>query len=155
MVMKTNAGYGDKGNMVKQAVGLFATHTARNTTMSRLTGKMPAGTAGAEATIRNQTSAHMPIVRSQDLGKGTGDEITFVVEDHGRGIPDEYLQAVFERFESRNNGSRRRGPGLGLSIVKSFVELHGGVVEISSEVGTGTKVTCHLPLAPALAHAAE
>ena len=77
MVMKTNAGYGDKGNMVKQAVGLFATHTARNTTMSRLTGKMPAGTAGAEATIRNQTSSHMPIVRSQDLGKGTGDEITF------------------------------------------------------------------------------
>ena len=57
MVMKTNAGYGDPKNMVKQAVGLFATHTARNTTMSRLTGKMPAGTAGAEATIRNQTSA--------------------------------------------------------------------------------------------------
>ena len=77
MVMKTNAGYGDKGNMVKQAVGLFATHSARNSTMSRLTGKMPAGTAGAEATIRNQTSAHMPIVRSQDLGKGQGDEITF------------------------------------------------------------------------------
>ncbi|MDD2978133.1 DUF4043 family protein [Aquabacterium sp.] len=78
MVMKTNAGYGDKGNMVKQAVGLFATHMNRNSTvMSRLIGKMPAGTAGAESTIRNQTSAHMPIVRSQDLGKGTGDEVTF------------------------------------------------------------------------------
>ena len=82
-------------------------------------------------------------------------ELIFEVTDNGHGIPPDYLDTVFERFESRNNGSRRRGPGLGLSIVKSFVELHGGVVEISSEVGTGTKVTCHLPLAPALAHAAE
>ena len=78
MVMKTNAGYGDKGNMIKQAVGLFATHMNRNSTvMSRLIGKMPAGTAGAESTIRNQTTQHMPIVRCQDLGKGTGDEVTF------------------------------------------------------------------------------
>ena len=57
MVMKTNAGYGDKGNMVKQAVGLFATHTARNTTMSRLTGKMPAGTAGAGRGLIRKSAA--------------------------------------------------------------------------------------------------
>jgi signal transduction histidine kinase len=62
---------------------------------------------------------------------------------------------VFDRFESRNNGSRRRGPGLGLPIVKSFVELHHGTVEIASAVGRGTTVTCRLPLNPALAEAAE
>ena len=78
MVMKTNSGYGDKGNMIKQAVGLFATHMTRNSTvMSRLTGKMPAGTAGAESTIRQQSTSHMPIVRCQDLSKGSGDEVTF------------------------------------------------------------------------------
>jgi len=76
--MKTNSGYGDKGNMIKQAVGLFATHMSRNSTvMSRLTGKMPAGTAGAESTIRQQSTSHMPIVRCQDLSKGSGDEVTF------------------------------------------------------------------------------
>ena len=78
----------------------------------------------------------------------TGDEITFVVEDQGRGIPDEYLQAVFERFESRTNGARRRGPGLGLSIVKSFVELHGGTVRIETGERRGTTVICTFPDAP-------
>lgn len=77
MPTKTNAAYGDKTNMVQQAVGLFATHMQRNSTMSRLTGKMQTGTAGAEATLRKQTTQHMPIVRCQDLGKKTGDEVTF------------------------------------------------------------------------------
>ena len=74
---KTNASYGDKTNMVQQAVGLFATHMQRNSTLNRLTGKMPKGTAGANATLRKQTTQHMPIVRCQDLGKGRGDEVTF------------------------------------------------------------------------------
>ena len=74
---KTNSAYGDKTNMVQQAVGLFATHMQRNSTLNRLTGKMPKGTAGANATLRKQTTQHMPIVRCQDLGKGRGDEVTF------------------------------------------------------------------------------
>lgn len=74
---KTNAGYGDKTNMLQQAVGLFATHMQRNSTLNRLTGKMPKGVAGANATLRKQTTQHMPIVRCQDLGKGRGDEVTF------------------------------------------------------------------------------
>lgn len=74
---KTHAGYGDKTNMVQQAVGLFATHMQRNSTLNRLTGKMPKGVAGANATLRKQTTQHMPIVRCQDLSKGRGDEVTF------------------------------------------------------------------------------
>lgn len=77
MATKTHAAYGDKKNMVVQAAGLFATHMNRNGTMQKLTGKMPKGTAGAEATLRKQTTQHMPIVQVQDLGKGTGDEVTF------------------------------------------------------------------------------
>lgn len=77
MTGKTHAAYGDKTNMVQQAVGLFATHMQRNSTLNRLTGKMPAGIAGAEATLRKQTTLHMPIVRCQDLSKGKGDEVTF------------------------------------------------------------------------------
>jgi len=74
---KTHARYGDPKNMVQQAAGLFATHMQRNTTLNRLTGKMPKGTAGATATLRKQSTQHMPIVRCQDLGKGRGDEVTF------------------------------------------------------------------------------
>lgn len=77
MTNKTNTGYGDKGAMVQQAAGLFAAHMTRNSTLNRLTGKMPKGTAGAVATLRKQSSQHMPIVTCQDLGKGTGDEVTF------------------------------------------------------------------------------
>ena len=73
----TNAAYGDRTNMIKQAVGLFATHMQRSGIMNLLAGKMPAGEAGAEATLRKQTDSNMPIVRVQDLGKKTGDELTF------------------------------------------------------------------------------
>ena len=50
---------------------------------------------------------------------------------------------------------RRRGAGLGLSIVKSLVELHGGDVDIRSEEGKGTTATVRLPVAAAAAAAAE
>ena len=56
--------------------------------------------------------------------------IAFSVEDQGVGIPEDYQQTVFDRFESRPHGSRHRGTGLGLSIVKSLAELHGGTVTL-------------------------
>lgn len=77
MPSKTHAAYGDSTNMIQQAVGLFAAHMQRNSTIARLTGKMPKGTAGAEATIRKQSSATLPIVRCQDLTKQKGDEVSF------------------------------------------------------------------------------
>ena len=72
--------------------------------------------------------------------------LAFTVEDQGVGIPEEYQQVVFDRFESRTQGSRHRGAGLGLSIVKSLAELHGGTVTLASEPGRGTRVTVYLPL---------
>ena len=50
-------------------------------------------------------------------------------------------------FETDSMGSQHRGTGLGLSLVRSFVELHGGAVTIDSEVGRGTTVTCVFPTA--------
>jgi signal transduction histidine kinase len=75
-------------------------------------------------------------------------ELVFKVTDNGRGIPPEVLERVFERFESHTAGSRHRGVGLGLSIVRAFMELHGGKVFIDSVPGEGTTVTCVFP-APA------
>ena len=72
--------------------------------------------------------------------------ITFSVTDRGPGIPPEVKDKVFDWFESHANGSRHRGAGLGLSLVRSFVELHGGKVRIDSAVGRGTTVSCDFPL---------
>jgi signal transduction histidine kinase len=72
--------------------------------------------------------------------------LAFTVEDQGCGIPEDYQSTVFDRFESRSNGSSHRGAGLGLTIVKSLVELHGGTVMLSSTPGRGTHVRALLPL---------
>ncbi|MDH7797379.1 MULTISPECIES: PAS domain-containing sensor histidine kinase [unclassified Beijerinckia] len=73
------------------------------------------------------------------------DEIVFKVSDEGRGMPPEVLDRIFNRLENNNIGTRHRGAGLGLSIVRSFVELHGGRVQIESAPGEGTIVTCFFP----------
>jgi signal transduction histidine kinase len=73
------------------------------------------------------------------------DELVFKVSDRGRGIPPEALEKVFDRFESNPAGARHRGAGLGLSMVKALVDLHGGRVTIDSVVGEGTVVTCVFP----------
>ena len=72
------------------------------------------------------------------------------VSDTGAGIPAEALPRVFDRFfrvdssRSQNSG----GTGLGLAIVKSIALLHGGNVEIHSQLGQGTRVTLSMPLQP-------
>jgi signal transduction histidine kinase len=74
------------------------------------------------------------------------DAVAFAVTDHGPGIPAEIGDKVFERFETHALGQGHRGAGLGLSIVRSFVALHGGTVTLDSAVGHGTTVTCAFPL---------
>ena len=72
--------------------------------------------------------------------------VIFAVTDSGPGIPPDVKDKVFDWFESHSNGSRHRGAGLGLSLVRSFVELHGGKVHVDSVVGKGTTVTCDFPI---------
>ena len=78
------------------------------------------------------------------------DAVVFKVSDQGRGIPPDVLDKVFDRFQSNTVGSRHRGVGLGLSLVKSLVELHDGRVLIDSAMGEGTTVTCIFPGRPSL-----
>jgi signal transduction histidine kinase len=73
------------------------------------------------------------------------EDVAFSVSDKGPGIPPEMLEKVFNWFETNSLGSHHRGSGIGLSLVRSFVELHGGAVAIDSSVGKGTTVTCTFP----------
>jgi len=80
------------------------------------------------------------------LAERRSDAVVFSVTDHGPGIPAETKDKVFDWFETDSMGSQHRGPGLGLSLVRSFVELHGGTVTIDSSPGQGTTVTCVFPV---------
>jgi signal transduction histidine kinase len=84
-----------------------------------------------------------------------GGMIQFRVEDQGCGIAEDFQAAAFERFESRSSGAGHRGPGLGLSIVKSLVELHGGSVGLVSRPGQGTVVSVMFPVVQARSSASQ
>ena len=70
------------------------------------------------------------------------------IRDTGMGIPSTDLENVFTPFQKiqSKKAQRRSGAGLGLTLVKSIVELHGGSVAIESKEGAGTLVTCRLPI---------
>jgi signal transduction histidine kinase len=76
----------------------------------------------------------------------TEGEVVLWVIDTGIGIPESEQQRIFQRFYKSRNGGRHPGAGLGLSLVRSFIELHGGRVELRSVPDQGTSVTCVLPL---------
>jgi signal transduction histidine kinase len=82
------------------------------------------------------------------------DEAEIMIADHGIGLPPRALAYLFQPFFTQFDSSRhssgdfgfnKRGLGLGLSIVKQFVELHGGRVSAESAVDEGTRVTIRLP----------
>lgn len=74
------------------------------------------------------------------------DGITLAVSDTGRGIPLEDQQRVLGAFERAGPASgNSTGAGLGLALVRRFVELHGGKVTLESTIGKGTTIRCFLP----------
>lgn len=75
-------------------------------------------------------------------------QVGFKVQDQGEGIPTEELSTVWGKFVRGHSQSHKsKGTGLGLYLVKYFVELHAGRVTLQSELGRGTTVGFYLPLA--------
>jgi signal transduction histidine kinase len=82
-------------------------------------------------------------VKTQELD----DKVVFSVNDNGPGIPVEDRHHIFEKFfRGQASKSKIKGTGLGLFLVKYFIELHGGEVFLESDVGKGTRVGFALPL---------
>ncbi|MEM8501912.1 MAG: HAMP domain-containing sensor histidine kinase [Cyanobacteria bacterium P01_D01_bin.1] len=73
-------------------------------------------------------------------------QLIIEVRDNGKGIPTEDQTALFDAFFRARNAGVVEGTGLGLSIVKQCVALHGGTIELQSEVGRGTIFRITLPL---------
>ncbi|BAQ65676.1 ATP-binding protein [Geminocystis sp. NIES-3709] len=73
-------------------------------------------------------------------------EFILEIEDKGIGMPKDYQAKLFTLFERGSNVGSIKGNGLGLSIVKKAVELHGGKIEVKSKENEGTKFTVKIPL---------
>lgn len=79
--------------------------------------------------------------------EGGIENICIRVKDTGRGIPADKLNTIFERFVQVDKSLARdhEGSGIGLSLVKELVELHGGIISVTSKEGYGTEFIIHLP----------
>jgi len=86
--------------------------------------------------------------KDQEAGQEGQRELCLSVHDTGVGISDDDRARIFKLFERGPNYSKSRGvgAGLGLSLVKSLIELHGGSIKIDSTQGKGTTITCTVPL---------
>jgi PAS domain S-box-containing protein len=77
-------------------------------------------------------------------------ELCISVSDSGNGIPDDKLDLIFEKFSQIEDDSDRerseRGTGLGLYVVDRIVSMHGGTLDVQSEVGSGSTFTIRLPV---------
>jgi signal transduction histidine kinase len=82
-------------------------------------------------------------------GSDVADRIGVRVTDHGIGMTPQQAARVCERFYRADVSGSIPGTGLGMSIVKEIIALHGGEMQIDSELGRGTTVTLWLPLAAA------
>lgn len=77
-----------------------------------------------------------------------GDQVVVKVEDSGHGIPNDELEHIFERFYrvEKSRGDEDRSSGLGLSIAKRILEIHGSTIAVESALNQGTTFTFPMPL---------
>src|SRR4029079_6693709 len=111
------------------------------------------------ANLLNNAAKYTPFNGSISIkAEQSGHSVTVRIADNGIGIPPEMLPRVFDMFMQVDNSLERAqgGLGIGLSLVKRFVEMHGGTVEARSMGrGTGSEFVVRLPVmsAPARAEA--
>lgn len=86
------------------------------------------------------------VVRIACAPDPTGRRVSVSISDQGLGMTPEQCARVFERFYRADDSGYIPGTGLGMSIVKEIVDIHGGQVEVSSAPGEGTTVTLVLPV---------
>lgn len=77
---------------------------------------------------------------------GDGGDVWVSVTDHGLGIPEDDLPHMFKRFFRAETAKGIPGTGIGLNVVKEFVEMHGGTITVDSVEGEGSTFTVRLPI---------
>ena len=77
-----------------------------------------------------------------------GENIEIYVEDDGKGISEQDQENIFSKFYrvQDDDSHKTKGTGLGLYLVKYFIELHNGSIDLTSKVGTGSRFRIRLPM---------
>ena len=83
-------------------------------------------------------------VTIDSVGTSPKERARIVITDHGSGMDAKTQGRLFEPFFT----TKKRGTGLGLSIARQIIDLHGGTIEVESELGKGTTFRVELPLVP-------
>jgi len=134
---------------------VIARHLLKSVEVKKNFGKVPPITCSPSQI--NQVLLNL-ITNAAQATEGTTGRITITtrapdpahvavdVEDNGKGIPPEVLPKIFDPFFTTKDVGQ--GTGLGLSIVYKIIASHGGKIDVSSQVGAGTKFTVTLPLQP-------
>ncbi len=99
--------------------------------------------------VDNAVKYSRPNGKVEIEAKQEQEQVVVKIKDHGIGIPDAQKDKIFTKFFRANNALKEEveGSGLGLYIVKSIIEKHGGSVEVESQEGSGTTIIVKLPLA--------
>ncbi len=158
---RIEAGAGRDFSIVRQSIvpiiegtlAAFLVPPGREQVQLELTGELPELAVDAEKLRQTLTNLLSNAYKySPDGGpviltaRIEGDHVAISVRDQGLGMTKEETARVFERFFRGTDSRSIRGSGLGLSIVKEIVELHGGQIGLESEPGRGTTVTLFLPI---------
>ncbi len=109
-------------------------------TMNLLSNALRAATGQGLVRVSLQPSSFQPTDAAPPVAS-----VSLVVDDDGEGIPEPVRQRIFEPFFTTWSSSG--GTGLGLAVIKSIVDEHGGTIDVTSAPGAGTRVTVHFPLA--------
>lgn len=99
----------------------------------------------------------LEVERLKDLPDQAATWIAIRVSDTGIGIPEDKKEKIFELFfqSSTDTSILNQGTGIGLSITKEFIKLHGGTISVESEPGKGTTFNIHIPFTPVTAPASN
>jgi signal transduction histidine kinase len=121
-------------NMVQEDTSIMADHNVLQTILRNLIGNAVKFSPSYQDAVI--TVAH-EIVKGMDV---------ISVSDQGPGIPEEELNHLFQLHHGeQQDGQRKSGTGLGLILCKEMAELHGGRIEVETEVGAGSSFKIHLP----------
>jgi signal transduction histidine kinase len=152
----------DLVELVREVVARFAPEMARRGSALELTAE--AAVVGRwdrsrlDQVVTNLLSNAVKFGRDRPIQVRVGPSekgARLVVRDEGEGIPADRLAHIFEPYERAVSVRHYGGLGLGLHIVRSLVQAHGGRVEVQSELGRGSTFTVDLPLAPPEKEAGE
>lgn len=152
--IRMNTASCDAAQLVEQAAGGLAS-MADEAHVTLVTRTQPVAiVADADRILQTLTNLIGNAIKFSEAGTSVSiavqardGEVRFDVRDEGRGIPPDKLETIFGRFEQVDSSDSRDkgGTGLGLTICRSIVDLHGGRIWAHSPPGTGATVSFTLP----------